>query len=214
VRGGGRALALGLLAAAVAGCGYSFRGTLPEHIQTVAVPLFANKTGEPRIESLLTSAVVEAFSTNGRLRVVKREDADAVLEGEVVGYSLLSISYDSQANVRQYRLIMTINLKLLDMRRSAVLFEERNLREKADFQVMNAVSQTISVEETAGSPREYKKFIHELQAQAALADCTIFLLTGTPSSRIAVEHTMVDGVMQLQHDRGRCALGQEGRVPG
>ena len=149
MRGAGRALALGLLAAAVAGCGYSFRGTLPEHIQTVAVPLFANKTGEPRIESLLTSAVVEAFSTNGRLRVVKREDADAILEGEVVGYSLLSISYDSQANVRQYRLIMTINLKLLDMRRSAVLFEERNLREKADFQVMNAVSQTISVEETA-----------------------------------------------------------------
>ena len=149
MRGGGRALALGLLAAAVAGCGYSFRGTLPEHIQTVAVPLFANKTGEPRIESLLTSAVVEAFSTNGRLRVVKREDADAVLEGEVVGYSLLSISYDSQANVRQYRLIMTVNLKLLDMRRSGVLFEERNLREKADFQVMNAVSQTISVEETA-----------------------------------------------------------------
>ena len=149
MRGGSRALALGLLAAAVAGCGYSFRGTLPEHIQTVAVPLFANKTGEPRIESLLTSAVVEAFSTNGRLRVVKREDADAVLEGEVVGYSLLSISYDSQANVRQYRLIMTVNLKLLDMRRSAVLFEERNLREKADFQVMNAVSETISVEETA-----------------------------------------------------------------
>ena len=149
MRGGGRALALGLLAAAVAGCGYSFRGTLPEHIQTVAVPLFANKTGEPRIESLLTSAVVEAFSTNGRLRVVKREDADAVLEGEVIGYSLLSISYDSQANIRQYRLIMTVNLKLLDMRRSAVLFEERNLREKADFQVMNAVSQTISVEETA-----------------------------------------------------------------
>jgi outer membrane lipopolysaccharide assembly protein LptE/RlpB len=149
VRGRGRALALGLLATALAGCGYSFRGTLPEHIQTVAVPLFANKTGEPRIESLLTSAVVEAFSTNGRLRVVKREDADAILEGELVGYTLLSISYDSQANVRQYRLLLTMNLKLLDLRRSAVLFEEHGLREKADFQVMNAVSQTISVEETA-----------------------------------------------------------------
>lgn len=149
MRGRGRALALGLLATALAGCGYSFRGTLPEHIQTVAVPLFANKTGEPRIESLLTSAVVEAFSTNGRLRVVKREDADAILEGELVGYSLLSISYDSQANVRQYRLLLTMNLKLLDLRRSAVLFEEHGLREKADFQVMNAVSQTISVEETA-----------------------------------------------------------------
>jgi outer membrane lipopolysaccharide assembly protein LptE/RlpB len=149
VKGKGGALALGLLATALAGCGYSFRGTLPEHIQTVAVPLFANKTGEPRVESLLTSAVVEAFSTNGRLRVVKREDADAILEGELVGYSLLSISYDSQANVRQYRLLLTMNLKLLDLRRSAVLFEEHGLREKADFQVMSAVSQTISVEETA-----------------------------------------------------------------
>ena len=147
--GGGRALALGLLAAAVAGCGYSFHGTLPDHIQTVAVPVFANKTGEPAIESFLTSAVVEAFSTNGRLRVVKREDADAVLEGEVIGYSVQSISYDSQANVRQYRLTVTMNLKLLDMRKSAVLFEEHSLREKADFQVMNAVSQTISREETA-----------------------------------------------------------------
>ena len=149
MRGAGRALALGLLVAAGAGCGYSFRGTLPEHIQTVAVPVFANRTGEPRIESLLTNAVVEAFSTNGRLRVVKREDADAVLEGEVVGYTVQSISYDSQANVRQYRLLVTMNLKLLDIRRSAVLFEEHGLREKADFQVMNAVSQTISVEETA-----------------------------------------------------------------
>jgi outer membrane lipopolysaccharide assembly protein LptE/RlpB len=145
----GRAIALGLVAAAITGCGYSFRGNLPEHIQTVAVPVFANKTGEPRIESLLTNGVVEAFSTNGRLRVVKREDADAVLEGEVIGYSVQSISYDSQANVRQYRLTVTLNLKLLDMKKSTVLFEEHSLSEKADFQVMNAVSQTISVEETA-----------------------------------------------------------------
>ena len=149
MRGVGRAIALGLLAAAITGCGYSFRGNLPEHIQTVAVPVFANKTGEPRIESLLTNGVVEAFSTNGRLRVVKREDADAVLEGEVIGYSVQSISYDSQANVRQYRLTVTLNLKLLDMKKSIVLFEEHSLSEKADFQVMNAVSQTISVEETA-----------------------------------------------------------------
>ena len=149
MRGVGRALALGLLAAAVAGCGYSFRGTLPEHIQTVAVPIFVNKTGEPKLGSVLTNGVLEAFSTNGRLRVVRREDADAVLEGEVIGYSVVSISYDSNANVRQYRLTVTMNLKLLDMKKSAVLFEEHGLSEKADFNVQSAVSQTIAVEETA-----------------------------------------------------------------
>ncbi len=129
-----RPLALGLvlLAAALAGCGYSFRGNLPDHIQTVAIPVFANKTGEPAVENFLTSAVVEAFSTNGRLRVVPREDADAILEGE-----------------GQYRLVVTMNLRFRDVRRNTVLFEEQRLREKADFRVLNAVSQTISREESA-----------------------------------------------------------------
>lgn len=147
----GRALALSLvlLAVALAGCGYSFRGNLPDHIKTVAVPVFTNKTSEPAVESLLTSAVVQAFASNGRLRVVKPEDADAILDGEVVGYSVQSIAFDNQANVRQYRLQVTMNLKLRDVRRNTVLFDQQGLREKADFQVLGAVSQTIGAEEGA-----------------------------------------------------------------
>jgi circadian clock protein KaiC len=52
------------------------------------------------------------------------------------------------------------------------------------------------IEETAGSGREFKKFIHELQAQAAIADCATLLLTGV--SQISAEHTLVDGVIELQ----------------
>ena len=147
----GRAPALGLalLVVGLAGCGYSFRGNLPDHIKTVAVPVFTNKTSEPAVENFLTSAVVEAFASNGRLRVVKPEDADAILDGEVVGYSVQSIAFDNQANVRQYRLMVTMNLRLRDVRRSSILFEQQSLREKADFLVQGAVSQTIGVEEGA-----------------------------------------------------------------
>ena len=147
----GRAPALGLalLVVGLAGCGYSFRGNLPDHIKTVAVPVFTNKTSEPAVENFLTSAVVEAFASNGRLRVVKPADADAILDGEVVGYSLQSIAFDNQANVRQYRLVVTMNLRLRDVRRSSILFEQEGLREKADFQVQGAVSQTIGAEEGA-----------------------------------------------------------------
>ena len=147
----GRAPALGLvlLAVALAGCGYSFRGNLPDHIKTVAVPVFTNKTSEPAVESLLTSAVVQAFASNGRLRVVRPEDADAILDGEVVGYSVQSIAFDNLANVRQYRLQVTMNLKLRDVRRNTVLFDQQSLQEKADFQVLGAVSQTIGAEEGA-----------------------------------------------------------------
>ena len=147
--GAGRALGLALLALAFGGCGYSLRGNLPDHIQTVAVPVFTNRTAEPAVENFLTSAVVEAFSTNGRLRVVGSQDADAILEGEVVGYALESIAFDSRANVRQYRLMVTMNLRLRDVRKNTVLFEQHRLREKADFQVLGAVSQTISREESA-----------------------------------------------------------------
>ena len=151
MRGTGRApaLALGLLAVALAGCGYSFRGNLPDHIKTVAVPVFTNKTAEPAVETLLTSAVVEAFASNGRLRVVKPDEADAILDGEVTGYNVQSIAFDNLANVRQYRLVVTMNLRLRDVRKSAILFEEQSLKEKADFQVLGAVSQTIGAEEGA-----------------------------------------------------------------
>jgi len=67
----------------------------------------------------------------------------------VVGYTVQSIAFDNQANVRQFRLVVTMNIRLRDVRRSSILFEQQNLREKADFQVQGAVSQTIGVEEGA-----------------------------------------------------------------
>jgi hypothetical protein len=36
-----------------------------------------------------------------------------------------------------------------DVRRNTVLFQQQNVREQADFRVQSAVSQTISLEETA-----------------------------------------------------------------
>ena len=144
-----RALLPVLGAVLLAGCGYSFRGTLPDHVKTVAVPVFGNKTPEPAIENFLTQAVVEAFATNGRLRVVKPEEADAILEGEVVGYEIQTLAFDPRASIRQYRLVVTMSLKFRDVKRNALLFEQPRFQEKADFRVVGAVSQTISREESA-----------------------------------------------------------------
>lgn len=143
------AASLVLLVAAVSGCGYSLRGHLPEHIQSIAVPIFANRTQEPAVESVITRAVVEAFSTNGRLRVARLEEADAILEGEVIGYAVDSIAFDRNANVQLYRLRVVLNLTMRDLRRNTVLFRQPNFSEKSDFRVRGAVSQTIAREETA-----------------------------------------------------------------
>jgi hypothetical protein len=143
--------AWGLLALAVVsvGCGYTLRGTLPDHVRTVAVPMFANRTAEPGVEGVLTRAVVDAFATNGRLQVVRAEDADVVLEGEITGYQLQSIAFDPAANVRQYRLWVTLNLRLRDVRQQRVLLERRGLQERADFRVSAAVAETLVREDAA-----------------------------------------------------------------
>ncbi|MGH7323648.1 MAG: LPS assembly lipoprotein LptE [Candidatus Rokuibacteriota bacterium] len=144
--------AAGLLAVIALGpgaCGYSVRGTLPEHIQTVAVPVFANHTSEPAVENFITRAVVEAFSTSGRLRVVTPERADALLEGEITGYELVSVAFDPGANVRVYRLVVTMNLRFRDVRENKVLFQRAGLQERADFRVPGAVSETLVREQAA-----------------------------------------------------------------
>jgi hypothetical protein len=143
-------LALALLGALTPlACGYSVRDALPAHIRTVAVPVFANWTQEPAVENVITRAVVEAFSTNGRLRVVQPEQADAILEGEITGYQLHSLAFDPAASVRQYRLLVTMNLRFRDVRDNQVMFEQASFQERADFGVPAAVSETLVREDTA-----------------------------------------------------------------
>lgn len=58
----------------------------------------------------------------------------------------------------------------------------------------------VAAEESAGTPREFKKFIHELQTVAALSESTMFLLTssGATNMPVSAEHTMVDGVLEMR----------------
>jgi hypothetical protein len=51
--------------------------------------------------------------------------------------------------VRQYRLAVVVNLRMRDLRRNRVLFQQNQVSEQADFRVQNAVSETIAREETA-----------------------------------------------------------------
>jgi outer membrane lipopolysaccharide assembly protein LptE/RlpB len=139
-----RGLGLVLAAILLAGCGYSTRGSLPDHIKTVAVPIFKNRTLEPGVESAITSGVVNAFSSGGRVKVVPIDEADAVLQGEVVGYSLDGLSFDTNANVRAYRLRLVLNVEFRDVRRSAMLWRQEGLSETSDFQVAGQVSDTIA----------------------------------------------------------------------
>jgi outer membrane lipopolysaccharide assembly protein LptE/RlpB len=138
-----------LVLAAAAGCGYSLQGNLPDHLKTVSVPVFKNRTTESGAETTITAAVINAFTSNGRLKVVSLDQADSVLDGEVTGYQVQSLTYDSRLNLRSYRLTVTMNVRFRDLRRTELLWQENGLVEDVSFDVAGQVSDTISREEGA-----------------------------------------------------------------
>ena len=57
----------------------------------------------------------------------------------------------------------------------------------------------LATEQSSESDRDFKKFIHELQAHIAVEACTALLLTNGRRNDYHPEHTMVDGLIEL-HD--------------
>ena len=67
--------------------------------------------------------------------------------------------------------------------------------QKADLLVVDGL---VAAQESAPSDREFKKFINELQAHASASGCTVLLLTSGVLRQVSAEHTMVDGVFELE----------------
>jgi outer membrane lipopolysaccharide assembly protein LptE/RlpB len=146
-RGVGLLLALAL---ALGGCGYSLRANLPPGIKSVHVPVLENRTQEPGIEDFITQALTQAVVTGGRLRIAANaQEADASLEGSIVEYRLVSLSFDRGANVTQYRLIVALALTFRDLKEKKIIWKQDRVEERADFAVAGQVSQTLAREEVA-----------------------------------------------------------------
>jgi circadian clock protein KaiC len=59
----------------------------------------------------------------------------------------------------------------------------------------------VAAEESAPTPRDFKKFIHELQSHAVANGCTVLLLTSGAGELVSAEHTMVDGLIELADEQ-------------
>ncbi len=59
----------------------------------------------------------------------------------------------------------------------------------------------VTAKDRAASDTEFKTFVQELQTQAGLHGCTVFLLTTAKGQTTPPEHTMVDGIVELTDQR-------------
>ena len=120
----------------LSGCGYTLvgQGNLPDHIKTIAIPTFDNKTLEEGVEEIITQAVIEEFVKGGKVRLVSESNADAVLRGTIRSYKSDDVaSYDENNDVASYTLKITVDIELKDMINDEVIWQTEGLAEDEDF---------------------------------------------------------------------------------
>ena len=107
------ALPLYALAALVACANYSTSSGLVGGIRSVAVPAAENETAEERVAEILSERISEAFTVDGRLRVVDEESADALLLLRLVALEDRPFDWTTEEVTEQYRFRVWIEAELV-----------------------------------------------------------------------------------------------------
>jgi outer membrane lipopolysaccharide assembly protein LptE/RlpB len=119
------ALLVAVLAVA-AGCGYRLRGTgssLPPGIRTVSVPVFKNLTTRYELDVKLTRAVIDELVARGKVAVgADPAAADAVLEGEITGFTANPVGFTGAGQADRYTLTVTAKVTLKERATAKALF--------------------------------------------------------------------------------------------
>jgi hypothetical protein len=135
---------LAILAALVSGCGYTLAGRgsfLPAYIQTIGVPMFANRTTVFNLEGLVTEKVRAEFIGRGKFRIVPDSTGvDALLTGEIVAVSLAPTSFTTQQIASRYTATLIARVELRDLKENKVLWENPSMVFRQDFEAQSGTT--------------------------------------------------------------------------
>lgn len=137
-------LSLVLFCFFLSGCGYHLVGTgntLPPHLKTIFIPVFENTSSQPEIHRELTSAVLQSFISDGRLKVVKKEDADLVMDATLSYYNLRNVAFSSVDLVSDIILELEVELKVTDQVKNKI-FMEKKLKQQWDYRSSSDIAET------------------------------------------------------------------------
>ena len=96
-------------------------------VRTIAVPIFANRTFARNVEFNLSKAVVAYIESNTPYKVVPKERADTILEGEVTRVEIDTVSNSPTAGgIPQEQLLeIRVNFTWKDLRDGRILAQRR-----------------------------------------------------------------------------------------
>jgi hypothetical protein len=106
------------------GCVYSFGGSIPSDVTSVAIPLFDDNTSFPGVRDNLTNLVIDAFISNNMLRVVNESDADLLITGTILSIRQQAAIVTTGEEVDQFDVYVNVKVKCEHLASGKVWWEK------------------------------------------------------------------------------------------
>ena len=108
-----------------AGCFYSMNPRGAVTVKSVAIERFQNDTPEFGLADQMTDAIITAFIADGTIKVLPRDQAEAVLLGTLTRYQRRPYKYDENDQVTAYAVEMDFDIHLNKPADDSLIWQER-----------------------------------------------------------------------------------------
>jgi hypothetical protein len=159
------------LAAATTGCGYHsgddtgwhWSSPYRQDVRTIAVAIFTSKDFHRGVEFQISDALVKKIEEFTPYKVVPRERADTVLEGEVVSVTPQVLVLDpNTATPQQEQYTIKINFTWKNLRTGKVLVSRQDFEQTSTYFPTLGEDQTVASQDSA--ERLAMGIVHEMES--------------------------------------------------
>lgn len=109
------------IATTLAGCGYTTRPMYPNYIQTVYVPMFHSRVFRRGLEFELTEAVIKEIELKTPYKIVRCDNADTTLRGEIKSVRKRVLFETPENEPREIETALAVDVQWRDNRSGALL---------------------------------------------------------------------------------------------
>ncbi|MHC4870770.1 MAG: LPS assembly lipoprotein LptE [Planctomycetota bacterium] len=153
---------LGTAMLAAGGCRYTAQGSLPEHIQTVRVPVFKCNKFYYGLESRLTRAIIEKLGKDPRVKIVNNGE-DAVIFGDIVDVQRRVLRSDKDDRPTSIRLSISVMLTFRDKVEGKNIIDKKIIRSSSS----SSAAGVYDLERDEQRSTAEAKAVEELAAEIA-----------------------------------------------
>jgi hypothetical protein len=103
---------------------YSMAGSLPAHINSIAIPIVENQTVEFGMSESVTENLLIKFNEENILRVTDESESTSILRGTITRVTDAPYTFTKDEAVTEYRFTVHMNVEWYDVRDDKILIKK------------------------------------------------------------------------------------------